>query len=269
MQAMLSAHPGLTIPPETDFFDSAVPCDEPDAGWLGRWLASEEWGDQGIETGDFRASLGDDPSPRDVFLAVMAAHASRAGARRVGEKTPQHYKHVERIGAMFPRARFIHVVRDPRAVVASRLRAGFASGSATAHARSWRRTARVHAACLESMPGDRYTELRYEALVTDPEPELRRLCAFLEEDFDPAMLRFHERAESGFAERERAWKGGADRPLYTGSLDAWRERLTPRQTAAVERVAGREMLRFGYEPDAAQRIAWRIADGAAELARRV
>ncbi|WP_348240372.1 sulfotransferase, partial [Salmonella enterica] len=45
-----------------------------------------------------------------------------------------------------------------------------------------------------------YIEIRYEDLVTDTEPTVRRVCEFIDLEFHPQMLRYHERAEERLKE---------------------------------------------------------------------
>lgn len=76
--------------------------------------------------------------------------------------------------------------RDGRAVVSSGLRK-YPEESATEHARKWVSQMTGTAALAARFPGV-VERVRYEALVTSPEATLRRLCAVIGADFDPAML---------------------------------------------------------------------------------
>jgi hypothetical protein len=87
-----------------------------------------------------------------------------------------------------------------------------------------------------------YLELRYEALVADPEGECRRLCDFLGVTFDPAMLRFHEgrrRFEPGLSAK-RAWL-----PPTPGLRD-WTTQMPREQVEEFEAAAGDALETFGY-----------------------
>jgi thioesterase domain-containing protein len=52
----------------------------------------------------------------------------------------------------------------------------------------WLASERCILAHLEGVPAERQARVRFEDLVRDPEPEMRRVCAFLGVDFHPAML---------------------------------------------------------------------------------
>lgn len=98
------------------------------------------------------------------------------------EKSPSHLFYMSDIAAVYPEARFVHIVRDGRDVIAS------AAAASAGWAKHWRydsrrrmmlewasawsqqmRLARQQGAVL----GDRYLEVRYEALRAQPRAELR------------------------------------------------------------------------------------------------
>jgi hypothetical protein len=78
--------------------------------------------------------------------------------------------------------------------------------------------------------------VKYEDLVDHPERELRRLCGFLGEDYDPAMLRYARREDAGYLEVEESWKGLTRQELTRARVGRYRGRLTPRQVWTVERL---------------------------------
>ena len=78
----------------------------------------------------------------------------------------------------------------------------------TAAAR-WRRRIETARADSEHLVG--YLEIRYEDLVADTETALRKVCEYLELDYDPVMLRYHETAAERLAEMARAMPARAGR----------------------------------------------------------
>ena len=88
--------------------------------------------------------------------------------------------------------------------------------------------------------------LRYEDLVTEPERELRRVCAFIGEDYEPAMLDSRESAANVAAEHEW-WKESVAGPLQTTSVGRWRDEMSAdaRRFAALH-LAG-YLREHGYE----------------------
>jgi hypothetical protein len=81
---------------------------------------------------------------------------------------------------------------------------------------------------------ERYLEVRYEALVADPEAACAELCDFLGVRYDDAMVRFHEgrtKIKPGL-DAKHAWL-----PVTTGLRD-WRTELPAEDVEGFEAVAG-------------------------------
>src|SRR5207253_11280576 len=103
-----------------------------------------------------------------------------------------------------------------------------------------------------------YREVRYEALVADPEAECRKLCAFLEVAYDDRMLRYHEgrvRPKPGLSAK-RAWL-----PPLQGLRD-WRTEMPADALEQVEAVAGELLDELGYERAVPRPREERLADAA-------
>lgn len=85
----------------------------------------------------------------------------------------------------------LYIVRDGRAVVNSRLRK-YPDRSIEQEARHWKRVTERGNAYYDSFPADRRYRIAYEELATRPAEVISRLCAALQIDFDPSMLRYWE-----------------------------------------------------------------------------
>ena len=99
---------------------------------------------------------------------------------------------------------------------------------------------------------------------------MRALCAFLGEDFETGMLRFHETEDARFAASlSESWQNTA-KPVLAGNAGKYHSELAPEDLALVEGVAGPLMDRLGYardlpvlpvvEPPAETRLRYRIED---------
>lgn len=178
-------------------------------------------------------------------------------ARVLLEKTPEHAKFVPEILQLLPHARFIHMVRDSRSVVASLLAA-----SRSEWGRHWApRTAR-HAAIVwwdhvrqareagASLGNDRYLEVFYEDLRRDPAASLRRVFAFLgveASDQQVSQVVSAERFDGPNADANGL--GAAAEPtgfVRKGEIDGWRRELTLPQKLTVWRFTRRQMKALGY-----------------------
>jgi Sulfotransferase family len=252
MRLILNAHPRVGIPGETNFFRAIYERYAAAGAWQEAVSAflriCEERLNPPVELGEVRARLLAMPRPDYTALLEMPlAHwAASEGKPRWGEKTPEHIFYSEPIARLFPRARFVEMIRDPRAVVASMTRSSFKGGDATRNAFYWRYVMTTgHAALTRAVGPDRRLVVRYEDLVTEPERTVRSVSAFIGEDFDPAMLRFHEHAGTYLTPTRLAGDPRLSSSVR-GDLDGWRQLLRPRQIAITEAVCAREMDALGY-----------------------
>ena len=86
--------------------------------------------------------------------------------------------------------------------------------------------------------------VRYEKLVSEPEPVLRALLAQLELDWEPSVLA-HHRAGTGHV------IGGTrrDTPISSENLDKWKRSLSPEGLAEVREVCTAMASEFAYSLD--------------------
>ena len=282
LQALLSSHPRLKVPPETHFIKRATNSgaarraepDDFDAFWNGI-VGWSRFLDLGIDPDAVRALIerDGDRSFRNIFAAILKTYGTANGAERVGEKTPSHCQHVPRLLAWYPEARILFIRRDPRAVVASQLPtpwiteqlrpasplASFSRRMRLSHvaerARLWQ-LANGHflSGCIRD---PRVHLVDYETLVTAPDETLRAVCAFLDEDFHPEMLAGREAptptasgdGQDAFQEWRRSHRAAARRPVTSAGLHKWRESLSPLEIAMIESLCEDGMRTGGYVPE--------------------
>jgi len=267
LRMMLDAHPELAIPPETHFVPGLIERAHEGAGvdaLVDEIVGARAWADFGIRAERLRERVtGQEGGGAAVLRAFYGLCAEREGKGRWGDKTPIYVRSMRPIGGELPEARFVHLIRDGRDVALSRRARGMGAGKPIADtADRWRRRIEEARAQARRLRG-RYFELRYEDLVTRPEPQLRRVCELIELDYDAAMLDYHERAGERLAELgdlpaegDRRERAGAERqashalaasPPTSARTGAWRERMSPADRAEFEAVAGGLLVELGYE----------------------
>ena len=284
LRSLFSAHRDIAVTPETHFVKRIDREGLLDAGLINdfegfwtRYTAAWTFTDLGVEAERVRSLIEaqGEPTPRSVFRAVLRAYAEAQGKRRIGEKTPGHHGYLPTLFDWFPGARVIAIERDPRAVVASKLKNPWArrrieegSGRASvvrrrrryriaAHAQEWRD------AYEKNLPpwrdDERVRFVRYEDLAREPEATLRGLCEFVGEAFDDAMLLGAGGAapapagEVGDATLDQ-WRSEhhakAVEPVNAASLEKWKDQLSGGEVALIEGCCKAGMERAGYAPTA-------------------
>lgn len=261
LQSMIGNHPDLAIPGETGFYpliyekrrkkfgelENSTLMNQALEPVLAFWRIAELGLDADVVK---RSTACAASSWETLFLALLTAFAAKHGVNRVGEKSPHHVRYLHLLSQRFPKARFIHMVRDPRAVALSfaNVASSFGRRYVADACRQWRVAIQAHLRHADALGADRYRVVRYEDLVVAPERVIRDVCAFLDLDFSQAMLDFHERDEAGFHQRQASHMANTRKPLFTSSLEKWRSELSPSQIGIVEHLLRREMATMGYAP---------------------
>ena len=266
LRLMLDSHPELAIPGETHFIVPMIK-----ATWrrgqsadelADLIVASERWGDFHLDEAEVRARLrGVDPlNCADAVREFFRLYAERQGKERWGDKTPGYVRSMRLIQKVLPEARFIHIIRDGRDVALSVVPRSWGPSTIEEAADNWRR--RIEVARRQKPHLRHYLEVHYEDLVTDTEAVLRQVAAFCELDFDPTMLRYHERAAERLAEKARdlqkPWgtitaesriesHALAERPPQPDRVARWRTEMPEADRRAYEAIAGDMLTAVGYE----------------------
>ena len=207
VRLMLDAHPELASPGETHWVPKLIKAMErgrqtPD-DLADVIIDHKRWGDFHLGSDELRARIReiDPPNAADAIRAFYMLYAEREGKSRYGDKTPGYVKEMPRLQRVLPEARFVHIIRDGRDVSLSHLRMNWGPETYAESARLWRN--RIRRARKQAPQIEHYTEIQFEDLVADTEGVLRKVCEFIELEFDPVMLDYHERAETRLAEKAR------------------------------------------------------------------
>jgi hypothetical protein len=252
---MLHAHPRLAIPPETRFL-------------LPVWRSRARFGD--LSTVEQRRALaracagrgsrvshlGLDPAVarREVLAApptvgsaigtVFRLFAEAQGAARWGDKRPAYFSEVDVLLRLFPDAQILQIVRDGRANVASLKSMPWWPYDSVASTATWAQAEYCARRNVRRLPRDVFHVVRYESLVADPEPVLRDVCTFLDEELDPAML--EPARVRGVVPHAKTWHARLDEPVSTARVESWRRTLEPWELGLAETVLGRALARCDY-----------------------
>jgi hypothetical protein len=220
---MLSYHPAVS---DVDEFDFAL-AHTPDVGWpaLDEYVAFLE-----RLRGFSQSGLRVDRRLTFVEL-VRSFHCQRHAAS--GQKIWADVIHsaFHRCPEIWPRARYVHVLRDPRDVARSCVGMGWYGNSYRA-TEIWLTAERRWDLLCERTPSDRRHEVRYEELVRDPKGELTRLCEFLGLAYEPRMLSYSEHTTYEAPD--------------PNLVEQWRTKMTPREIQLVEAAVGELLARRGY-----------------------
>lgn len=184
------------------------------------------------------------------------------------EKTPSHALFIPEIHVLLPKARFIHILRDPRDVVASLLAASrswgkmWAPKNAALAAFLWRRHVEAVNQARQLIPTSQFLEVRYEKLWENPIDTIKQVSTFIGLEWSTNGIK--EAVEANRPEIVRQGKGTpipkkGEFGIKTGSLvrdppdfvrrgtpGAWHRDLKMHQRFVIWLVAGGTMRGVGY-----------------------
>ncbi|MEO3813611.1 sulfotransferase [Sphaerisporangium sp. B11E5] len=167
-------------------------------------------------------ALGHSTSDIEHILWDRMLHRElvRSGKEILVDKTPSNVFAHRRIITCWPDARFIYLMRHPASIATSWHEADPVARpmpEAVRHTYQYMRD-------LQEARG-RYDgiDVRYEALVDDPEGELRRVCSYLGVEFEPGMLKYGDHNHGEFVKGIGDWRD----KIRTGEIQQGRPLPTP------------------------------------------
>lgn len=253
LAAMIDRHSKVAVPPETHLFIGlpqklrelhARPDPAQRVAWV---LQNERLRDLHLTPGQVIDRLPPgDMSLAAISVAVLKAYASGVGKERSCGKTPSHLFYTPTLLDWFPDARIVCVVRDGRDVVQSLNKTPWAKDDGNRkNATKWWVAAR---ACdtFEARYPDRFMRVHFEALVREPEEQLRRVNVFMGLDFEPGQLDTHKETHV-VPKWESEWKSKANERPDPSRAGAWKRELLPEAVWELNAWMSPYLAKFGYE----------------------
>lgn len=194
----------------------------------------------------------DDISYKNVYSTMMIETFCNGNTDlKWGEKSVLEWTNIPTFLSMFPNGKTIHIIRDPRDVVASYremtvepkyryLDATFAC----LHSLNWSND------IGKSLPPEKYYVLRHEDIISAPEETTKKLCNFLNIDFEANMLDLESFSNRAGIQK---WEGNTafddiEDSISTKSTNRWKTKLKKHEILFVESIIGPFLMeKFGYE----------------------
>jgi tetratricopeptide (TPR) repeat protein len=184
------------------------------------------------------------------YWAEVARHGADAAGRTFIDKAPAGTVDLPLVAKLFPEARILFAIREPRDVVLSCLRNNFQLNAMTYAFTDLQETAACYAGCMALAKVYRavlrlpWLDVRHEILIDAFEPGLAAICGFLGLELHPAM------ADVAATARSRSVRTPSAAQVRAGlnSKGVGRWRAYEAELAAVLPVLAPWVERFGYEP---------------------
>lgn len=245
LRVALNRHSHLAIPQEGLFAldylmaDPSVPVSTMRELIVGEYELGE-WG-LNVTAEDLR----DCADAVKLVIRLHELYAAQEGKEAWGDKTPRFVLYWKLLKRVFPDARFLHVVRDPRAVAHSLVNSDVHRSTYYHGAKRWERDV---SAGLEMERALRSDALRvpYEDLVAEPDQVFHKICHFLGVPFESVGDAFDR--GSAYDPYYQNIHRLVSKPITSARRDAWRSEMSCEQVRVVESIASRSMTDLGYQP---------------------
>uniref|UniRef100_A0A674P0N3 Protein-tyrosine sulfotransferase n=1 Tax=Takifugu rubripes TaxID=31033 RepID=A0A674P0N3_TAKRU len=196
-----------------------------------------------------------DSAVRAFLLEVIVGHGEPAP--RLCNKDPFALKSLSYLSHIFPKAKFVLMLRDGRATVHSMISrkvtiSGFDLTSYRDCLTKWSSAVETMFSQCQAAGEDRCLPIRYEHLVLHTEEEMRKLLRFLELQWDPAVLHHEELIGKvggvSLSKVERS-TDQVMKPVNTEALSKWVGQIPADVISEMDEIAPM-LSRLGYDPQA-------------------
>ena len=177
----------------------------------------------------------------ELFCTYTEKHSP--GSKIWGDKTPMNTLYLDWIGTVFPRSKFIHIIRDGRDVASSYLKMERYNTILEA-ANRWINSIES-AQSFGSKIKENYIEIRYEELVTKPEEVIKYTCDFLDIDYDSKMLD-HTKQVKKLGDTDKEHHSNLSKPISSDSVGKWRNNLSESDQESITKLLHKHLQRLGY-----------------------
>lgn len=215
-QEVLGAHPAVFVADETDLIHAVVKELARVSGSRGSIAAQ-------LRELDFAGVL----HLRDFYWArARALFGDSIDGRLLLDKTTMNSIDIGLINCLFPDAKLVFLLRDPRDVCLSCIMQTMRPAPSTVHLLNWQDTASFYAQVMDWWHTVKprltmnFIEFRYEDAVFDFEQAFRKVFDFLDLEWDPKVADFHKNAAGKYIASPSF--GQVAQPLYSSSVGRWR-----------------------------------------------
>ena len=192
-----------------------------------------------------------------VFDQFLAYKVSKHGKKFACEQTPTNIFYINHILEAYPDALFIHMIRDPRAVLLSqknRWKLRFQGSDGTPLRQSIRNYANYHPITngiiwkssvskgLKYESNPRFFTFQFEKLLADPENTIKEICSFINVPYEETMLQIPQVGSSNNIDEKD--KLG----IRTSVKDQWKNGgLTKGEIFINQIITKKVMRKTGYQ----------------------
>ncbi|MFG6101898.1 sulfotransferase [Leptothoe sp. EHU-05/26/07-4] len=182
-----------------------------------------------------------------VFSAVYDVLAETRGAETWCCKSLANVHYVPEINEYLPKAKYLYLYRDGRDVAVSFKKAVIGQKHFYHIAQDWAKAQRAALKMREKFDENQFFSISYESLTGSPEESLKALCKFLEVEYSPSMMSFHESSEAKNTASSSSLWNNVTKPIMNQNTKKFLTQASEEDVKIFELVAGDVLDALGYE----------------------
>ena len=193
----------------------------------------------------------------DLFKIYHNNYMKSKKKQRWAEKTPDNIFYVDFINKLFPNCQFINIIRDGRDVVCS-YKERWGSKTIFTAIKKWNKIIDLTYEYRTKFNKERYMEIRYEEMVSNPEKETKRMMIFLGEKWIPELLEHHTKQHDfwfniktgeniDFEKEKRPLRHSPSKPIFQSSVGKWKKNLNTVEKAIIKISLKENLKKMGYK----------------------
>ena len=245
LQAILNEHSQCVSPPESHILEtfvyaatSQIEKKFKDHKQLVEFIKKDKWIHRlAIDPEEIVKELHGNDDALELFRLYMQHYAARVKKEIMIDGCPINIWFLKKLYIDFPGCYVLHIVRDPRDVVMSTMKAAYTKHFdfpppqiAKQFMESYLQSER-----FAHLYGERYLKIYYEELVSDPEKVIKSVCSCLGIEFEKEMLEFHKSSQKVSSEEE-VWKENLSKPFLKDNFGKWKTVMTKENIIRVEYI---------------------------------
>jgi len=181
-----------------------------------------------------------------VYLSFPSVHIKK-NVTVIIDKNPAHSRFINELHTVYPKAKFIHLIRDPRATIHSQMKA-FNRKSIYNLAELWVFLNNKIVNSFKTLNVEN-TSLKYEDLVLNPKNEISSLLLFLDLMLEEKMLESHRSIKpltinNNYLSLPHHQNVG--NPINTKSIEKWKSFFNLKTITIINFICAESASKYGY-----------------------
>lgn len=265
LRSILHQHPHVVVPPESTFIWDLWPIYKRVRSWpddKAKQFAKDLRLDPRFKFWDIDekllleklSNLPETSTYAEVCQHVLSSYTNNevehdGSEMWLGDKNPVYVEYVPFLLQLYPKARFVCIVRDYKDSLASIWPTGFEARWTAGICHKWVRCYEDLQHWREKLP-EQFDTIRYEDLVTQPREILEPILKNFQLNWNDELLEFNKTTGKTLQDIDgsaRAFVQNLDQPLNSKSIGRWKQELSPTMVKIADDICVKTAAKFGYD----------------------